>query len=99
MGSWKRKNTLDKNPGKLNEAEGETYIASLLEILVYICTIREQPGAVLRITSKNLKLLETIPENLKILILPVPNRILCQKPGRKQKSPQMVQMQMLLMEI
>lgn len=53
----------------------------------------------MRITSKNLKLLEIIPENLKILILSVPNRILCQKPGRKQKPPQVVQMKMLLMEI
>lgn len=43
-----------------------------------MCIIRHQFGAVLRITSRNLKLPETIPENLKIMILPVPSRILYQ---------------------
>lgn len=53
-------------------------MTSLLQILVYVCIIRQQSGAILRITSKNLKFPETIPENLKIINFPVPSRGLYQ---------------------
>lgn len=53
---------------------GKILVHSLLEILVYVSMIRQQSGAVLRITSKNLKFPETIPENLRFINLPVPSR-------------------------
>lgn len=76
---WDLKTPTDAHKGNAESlVETGNFIASLLEIPVYVCINKTAIWNCLENYLQNLKLPETIPENLKIIILPVPSRILYQ---------------------